>query len=232
MNSIFLDKVRTTSELPVSKDALGNVYLNFLGFWWELLQRFENIAYLTTVDLLSFMATLGRNKSGGRNGISRLQYFLNAFSQELSLFLANPLKLAFVGDDHFWLRSGGTGTDDPDLNFFANNGNIYTLEAKMYFTDNSYFQSLPTTNFHTATYCIAYIITTGQWYFSKKSENYSKLYRVSELMNPDPWLAEINLPTQMTTIQFSVPGAKLSDLPDDLVPETVDYKIYTKNTIK
>ena len=217
-------------------EKIGSIqYLYFMGFWQELWTRLaNNIHTIITKDLLKFMNTLeGQNKSGGKNGISRLQYFLNAFSQELSLILANLTKLTFVEDDHFWLQSGGHGTNAPDLLFTTSTGKQVTLEAKMYFNKASYNAKAPTTNFHTADYCIAYIICpedplTGRWYFSKKSEGYLKLYSVSEILTTDPWLTELTLPTTLYRTSFWVSGANLSDLTDDLVPETVQFTI--KNT--
>lgn len=224
MAKTFLDAVNETDELATIDDTYGIKILNFLAFWKVLLTR--PVKEIYTNLLLTFMKTLGTNKSGGRNGISRLQYFLNAFSQEFSLFLANVARLTFIGDDHFFLVRGGTGTNDPDFLFTSRAGKQYTLEAKMYYNQASYLKNVAITNFHKADYCIAYIIDTKQWYFSKKSEGYTKLYTPNTLFSTDPWLSEIVLPTEVSTVQFSTPEAKLGDLFDDQVLPLVTYTTY------
>jgi hypothetical protein len=226
----FLKTVVASTEAPFA--IINNLaILNYTAFWRELVTREDKLIF--TANLIKFMNTLkGKNKSGGKNGISRLQFFLNAFSEELALLLANNGRLSFVGDDHFYLATGGTGTDDPDFYFTTNSGNTYTIEAKMYFTEESYYEQKKTTNFHAADYCLAFIISTKQWRFSRKVDDYDTLYEVSELSKSDPWLEELILPESINTVQFSVQNGILSKLTDAQVPSNVNYIIYTNNVSK
>lgn len=229
MSNNFIEAINDVREPATVDDSHGIQILNYHAFWQVLFTR--SIKTIRTIHLRAFVQTLGKNKSGGRNGISRLQYFVNAFSQELSLRLANVSRLVFVGDDHFFLKRNGTGTDDPDFLFTSEAGIHKTLEAKIYFTEDSYYENVVTTNFHKADYCIAFIIKSkvtgyGQWYFSKKTDNYTKLCTITELAESDPWLTELVLPDTIYTIQFYAPGVKLGDLYDESVPEIVNYNIY------
>ncbi len=131
------------------------------------------------------------------------------------------------------MARGGTGTDDPDFYFYANNGRTYTVEVKMYWSEESYLDELPDTNFHKADYCLAFLISTRQWAFSRRTDNYSKLCSASYFTNTDPWLLEINLPKSLTTIKFYVPGNKgrrFSSLTDKQLLESyknVNFTFFT-----
>lgn len=210
---------------PVEEDEYGFTRLNCGSFLNVLANRAEKI--IKTADLIRFFDTLGRNKSGSNNNIGRCKYFLNAFSVEIPLVEANPDKLQFIGDDHLSFIRGATGTDDPDLYLF-DNGNTYTIEVKTYWSIESYFKNRPTTNFHNADYCLAFILKSKQWVFSKRSEYYSVLYTSDDAML-DSCLKTIKLPNKITTISFFVPNCSSSEfdqLTDDMVPETVYYTFY------
>lgn len=228
MNNSFIKTVIDCRDLVTAYTQNGLLILNLLAMWKELYNRATRS--IQTKWLKDFMKTLGKNKSSGKNGISRLQCFLNALSQELSLLLANIKTLTFVGNDHFSLQMYGTGTNDPDFYFTPSNGNTYTLEAKMYFTKEKYNKLKTTTNFHKADYVIVFIIDTKEWLVSRKIDNYNTLYTIEQLSGTDTHLTELILPDVVTTIQFYVEDgadAKLADRFDDEVPDTVYYNIYT-----
>ena len=228
MQNSFTKAVTDCKDPITAYTQNGLLILNLLAMWKELYNR--NTRTIQTKWLKDFMKTLGKNKSSGKNGISRLQCFLNALGQELSLLLANIKTLTFVGKDHFDLRMYGTGTDDPDFYFTPSNGNTYTLEAKMYFTRDKYDENKATTNFHKADYVIVFVISTKEWLISRKIDNYSTLFTVEQLSETDSHLAELTLPDTVTTIQFYVTDSdstKLADRFDDKVPDTVYYNIYT-----
>ena len=223
----FFDVILSTNQKPTHDDADGIAIIDFAAFWHTLHSREEK--FITVINLVKFMKTLGgKNKSGSENTIGRLQYFINAFSQELALFLANQGYIRFVGDDHYYLTRGATGTDDPDFCFTTKAGTQFTIEAKMYFSEASYHNKKATTNFHKADYCLAYIISSAKWRVSHKIDNYNTLYDIEELAKYYPQLLEIVLPNELTTVQFSIPNLKLSDLTDDQLPEKVNYTFYTK----
>jgi hypothetical protein len=245
MKYTFIDFVNAAVEAPTVSDIHGIAKLAFTAFWRELKERETKEAKSIYIDnLISFMRALGgRNKTGSKNGIGRLAYFLNAFSEELSLWLANQNALEFIGNDHFELIRGGHGTDDPDCVFTCSNGYKFTLEVKMYYNQESYNKAKIDTNFHKADYCIAFILESKEWLFSRRADNYNVLYTVEELSDTDPWLAELNLPTCITTVQFSVPGKKLNDLTDeellsaarevvegDIVKREVSFRFYENKT--
>ncbi len=224
--SAFFDVILNSEQLATKDDAKGIAVLDMVAFWRTIHNRKEK--FIIVANLIKFMKTLGKNKSGSDNAIGRLQFFLNAFSQELSLYLANPKTLRFVGDDHYCLIRGATGTDDPDFYFTTSNGKQFTIEAKMYFSEESYHSNKAITNFHKADYCLVYIISSAKWMVSQKVDCYNNLYNIEDLAKYYPWLLEIVLPDELTTVTFSVPGMKLSKLTDDELPAEVNYTFYTK----
>jgi len=233
MEYAFIDFIKAASEAPTVSDVQGIVKLAFAAFLRELKARETKEAKSIYIDnLIVFMKTLGgRNKTRSKNGIGRLAYFLNAFSEELSLWLANQNALEFIGNDHFELLRGGHGTDDPDCIFTCSSGYKFTLEVKMYYDQESYNKAKIDTNFHKADYCIAFLLESKEWLFSRKDDNYDVLYTVDALSNSDPWLAEINLPTCITTVRFSVPGKKLDDLTDEELLAAAK-KVYVGTEVK
>ena len=211
----------------VSVDSYGFTALYFEPFLNVLKSRVNKS--IETLHVKHFMSTLGSNKSGGNNGISRLQYFLNAFIQEAALKNLNNDKLAFVGNDHYYLARGGTGTNDPDFYFYPNNGKTYTIDVKIYWSDDKYYENISTTNFHNADYCLAYIINTKTWKFSRKCEYYAALERTSTYYNTDPWLSEIALPQSLFLIRFftdELDSTNFRKLSDYDLPEKVKYEFY------
>ena len=216
---------------PVEQDEFGFTVLNYGPFLHALYERESH--ELKTPALAAFISTLGRNKSGSENSIGRFQYFANAFIEEASLHKCNQKILAFVGDDHYNLIRGATGTNDPDFYFYAKNGRTFTIEVKMYWSEESYRKELPNTNFHNADYCIAFLISTKQWVFSRRIDGYSKLCSASYFTNTDPWLLEITLPEKLTTIKIYVPeldSIQFSRLTNEQLVEkypVVNYSFFT-----
>lgn len=185
---------------------------------------------LPTTALLEFMRTLvGRNKSGGNNGISRLQYMLNAFTGESMTVAANPSSMGYIQTDHEALIRGSHGLNDPDLFFIASSGDRYTIEEKIFASSKEYHNKLNDTNFHNADYALVFLITEQVWKFSRKVDNYTKLNPVAAFSSTDPWLLEINCPTYMPLVSFFCDGIGIKafrELTDDKVPEKVKYTIY------
>lgn len=195
--------------------------LNFQPF----LDKLHTSKTIKTKAILEFMASLkGTNKSGGNNGISRLQTFLNAYAQEMALLSANQNTLQFSKEDHLGLVRGGHGEKDPDFNFYAQDGQIYTIEAKMYWDQKSFEEVRDDTNFHDADYvCLFFIKDSNyRWAFAKKEDNYKKIYRVVDLIETDPQILELRLPNTLTTISFNVD----KNSPDTDIPEEVSYNFY------
>ena len=114
---------------------------------------------LYRVDLLlKFMAALtGKNKSGGKNGIARLQYFLNAYIQEQALKNLNREGLSFAIDDHDGLELAGHGNPEPDFIFKSASGKTFTIDAKIYKNATSCKAISADTNFHNADYALAFL---------------------------------------------------------------------------
>ena len=196
--------------------------LNFQPFLDELASRQR--PYISTPALIDFINTLGKNKSGSKNAIGRLQFFLNAYKQEISLLGVNPSRLSFVIDDHKGLTRGSTGESAADFYFQSANGEKYLIDAKMYYSEVSYFTALASTNFHNADYALIYLIKNNIWVYARKVDNYSTLYTVDELADSDPWLLEIRFPPSLRLIRFDV----TLNASDSQIPEMVAYNFYTK----
>lgn len=180
---------------------------------------------IQTPLLLDFMSSLkGSVKSSGKNGISRLQTFLNAYIQENALVTSND-NVTYINDDHDYLVRGGHGEDASDLMFTASDGKTYKLEAKMYWDESSFRASLPNTNFHNADYvCLFFMHDPNyHWAFARKEDNYTEIYRLYDLRDSDPQLFEIRLPGTLSTISINVD----KDATDAEVPEEVDYRFFT-----
>lgn len=215
MTDIF-DESNEINSPVIERNGKIN-FLNFKLFLEELKKRDSKI--IKTPALIDFVSSLGKNKSGSKNSIGRLQYFLNAYSQEIALICVNS-NLQFVKNDHEYLKRNSTGTNDADFVFKASNGKSYSIDAKMYGTKEGYFRRLSETNFHAADYALIFTNKENpRWLFSKKSENYGILYTPEELKKTDPWLLEIKLPTSLKLIYFALN----KDLIDTEVPEKVGY---------
>lgn len=221
METIF--EVLDSLNAPVVAGTAGQITtLNFQPFLDELLNRHD--PYIRTPALVEFINTLGKNKSGSKNAIGRLQFFLNAYSQEINLLSANPSKLRFVLDDHESLTRGNSGENAADFYFHSAEGKDYLIDAKMYYSETSYFSLLNTTNFHEADYVLIYLIKPNLWVYARKADNYQTLYTVDELAKSDPWLLEIKFPPFLRLIKFKV----VMDASDSQIPEKVAYNFYTK----
>lgn len=169
--------------------------------------------------ITEFMASLkGENKTPAKNGLKRLQYFLNAYFQEDAVIKANIDKISYNGEGHFALEFGGAGTNPADLILTANNGNKYTIEVKLYMSEGSRQAAFSKTNFHKADYCFLYIISEHAWYVLKKVDNYNKKYTVDEIKETDPWLSDVRFPS-FEYIKFQVND----DMSDSEVPNAVKY---------
>lgn len=209
----FSDKLIKEYE-PVEYAQDGRILSINLPSFVEALDRQNNQA-INTIRLMDFVKTLGTNKSGGKNGIFRLQCFINAYLQEQALIEANPGTLKFGNDDHYELTRGSTGTNAPDFIY----QDKYTIDAKINSSIDSYKNLLGTTNCHNADYVLVYLLAESLWVFAKKSEKYLTLHTVDKLAETDPWLLDLNLPKAFKTFKFMVNR----DDTDDQVPETVTY---------
>lgn len=189
--------------------------------------------YFPTKRLIEFMKTIGgKNKTGGKNGIIRLQYFLNAYIQEISLENLNKNYLSFCGNNHTELIKNSNGDDLPDFIFRSTTAPKakMSVETKMYIDKESYFKYLFSTNMHNADYIFLYCIKDSAWYIACKEEDYQNIYSLDEINNKWPWLSVINFPSHLSTFTFYVPASeqnsiKLKDLYDLQVPETVFFNI-------
>ena len=220
-----------TYAQSVSLDAEGNIYqLTYASFLAELKKR--PVKQLRTAALNKFFNSLGKNKSGSKNGMGRGQGFCNAFFEEGTLKEVNPGVLVYVNEDHDSLTAGDTGTDAPEFYFYTKANGTFTVEAKMYSSVESYFINVKTTNFHDADYVISYIIDKQVWLFSTKKEHYLELYTQDSLAVTDPWINEINLPSQLETISFYIPkdqnilNKALRDYTNEELPEFVSYSFF------
>ena len=215
------DKLDELNTAIVMKDNKIQ-QLNYEFFLAELRSKSTPI---NTRPFLDFMSTLkGKNKSSGKNGISRLQTFLNAYIEESALKHLNP-SLRFVNDDHDCLVRYGHGVEAPEFIFTSSSGVEYTIEAKMYWDESSFRRNLPGTNFHNADYVCLFFLKDPKyrWAFAKKEDNYEKIYKIIELAESDPHLLELKLPQRLTTISFNI----RPDATDEDVPESVFYRFYT-----
>jgi len=216
----YTDKLVNDYEVPVTQDETGKITaLDFKAFTDVLRGRTEY--KIKTPALIEFVSTLGKNKSGSNNSIGRLQYLINAYFQEIALATANPGILEFVNDDHTALTRGNPGTNAADFKLNADELS-FTIEVKKYWSKESYEKNRPEANFHNADYVLAYLIEEKAWRFSKKSEDYEKLYSINELVESDPWLLKIKLPTRFASIKFNVDN----NATDSEVPAEVTYTFY------
>jgi hypothetical protein len=210
-------------------DESGFTAINFKQFLVELSAREKK--EILTEYLINFINTLGRNKSGGNNAISRLQYFLNAYIQEVELEKENSDILEFIGDDHYFLVKGYKGTDEADFYLHASNGNMYTIDVKIFFSEKRFIEQREANNinFHNADYCLVYLIDSKGWRFCRKVDGYLSLSTIVVFMGSDPWLSEIKLPKTLTLIKFftdELTSGEFSRLSDIDVPSTVSYTFY------
>lgn len=222
MNNYTDEFINEYEVPPVTKDKIGKIItLNFKSFINTLMNRQDHT--IKTPALIECISTLGKNKSGSNNSIGRLQYFINAYFQEIALATENPSVLEFINDDHTILTRNNPGSNAAD--FKLNTDEItFTVEVKKYWSKDSYEKNLPYTNFHNADYALVYLIEEKVWRFSKKSELYRKLYSIEALAKTDPWLIKIKLPTKLTSIKFYVDN----NATDNEVPEKVSYSFYNK----
>lgn len=221
----FPSLVASCNVPPGLSDEHGLAIFNMDATWKLLFEKQEKT--ITTTLLKPFMATLGTNKSGSKNGVGRNQFFMNAFSAEGPLQAANPRTFSFVGDDHFALFRGSTGSDDPDFFFRPSNGQTYTIEVKVNFSIEDYLARRPSTNFHKADYCIVFILNTSDWLISRKVDNYCNLTLASAFEATDPWLKEINFPKKYWRVRYSLPNdtRRLTTVTDAEVPDIITYEI-------
>lgn len=216
-----------STSLDQSGDIQQLVYASFLA---ELKKR--SIKQIQTAALNKFFNSLGKNKSGSKNGIGRGQEFCNAYLEETTLKKANPEVLVYVNEDHDSLTAGDSGTDAPEFDFYTKVNGRFTVEVKMYRSIESYFSNVTTTNFHDADYVISYIINKHIWLFSTKAEQYLELYTQDSLAATDPWINEITLPSQFETISFYIPedqnilNKALRDYTNEELPEVVNYNFF------
>ena len=223
------------SDTPSAVETTANGLITRLWYqpFFDALDARKN-KEITTTYLLEFMSTLGgHNKSGGNNGISRLQYLLNAFTGESRTVAANSGSMGYVQPDHEDLIRGSHGLNDPDLFFIASSGDRYTIEEKIFASSKEYHSKLNDTNFHNADYALVFLINECVWKFSRKVDNYTKLSSADTFSATDPWLLEINCPTFMPLVSFFCDGMSrkaFRALTDDKVPEKVKYEIH-KNIV-
>ena len=216
-----------STSLDQSGDIQQLVYASFLA---ELKTR--SIKRIQTAALNKFFNSLGKNKSGSKNGIGRGQEFCNAYLEETTLKKANPEVLVYVNEDHDSLTAGDHGTDAPEFDFYTKANGRFTVEVKMYRSIESYFSNVKTTNFHDADYVISYIINKQAWLFSTKAEQYLELYTQDNLAVTDPWINEITLSPQLETISFYIPedqnilNKALRDYTNEELPEVVNYNFF------
>lgn len=229
-----VDKLNSLEESlppPTSLDEKGDIQqLVYASFLAELKGR--SIKRIRTAALNKFFNSLGKNRSGSKNGISRGQEFCNAYFEETALKKANPAVLVYVNDDHDSLTVGSPGTDAPEFYFYTKANGKFKVEVKMYSSIESYFSKVTITNFHDADYVVNYVIDKHVWLFSKKADHYLELYTQDSLAATDPWINEITLPSQLETISFYIPKSKntldkaLRDYTNEELPEVVNYKFF------
>lgn len=207
--------------------------IKFSEFDAELRRRQSiGIHTVRTSHLLDFMRTLrGANKSSGKNGISRLQCFVNSAHDEYGFVEADPEHMSFVVDDHDSLKAHGHGYDAPDLKFVDASGNIHSIEIKRYYSTETAANMLSSTNFHAAEICLCLILSDHMWKVRLQSDNYATLYDVTEASLQLPWISQIKFPSHVTTTRFYISGdsKRLAELTDEQVPETVNFSIKTEN---
>ena len=229
-----LSRLNTGEEsfIPsTSLDEKGNIQqLVFASFLAELKNR--SVKQIQTAALNKFFNSLGKNKSGSKNGIGRGQEFCNAYLEETMLKKVNPGVLVYVNEDHDSLTARNPGTDAPEFYFYTKANGKFKVEVKMYSSIESYFSKVKTTNFHDADYIINYIIENHVWLFSTKAENYLELYTQDTLAEIVPWITEITLPTYLETISFYIPKEQnvlnkvLRDYTNEELPEVVSYSFF------
>lgn len=215
---------------PFTADELGIYSVTFKPCLEMLFTR--DSKQILALHLVAFINTLGKNKSGGNNAISRFQYFLNAYIQESLAIKANPDRLAFIGGDHHSLVRGHKGTNDADFYFYASNGKTYTIDAKIFFSEESYYKlkEKDGINFHNADYGLVYLIKSKNWVVCRKTDNYAILQTRAALAGEDAYLSELSLPA-LTLIRFYSPqhsSSEFSKLCDSQVLklEEINYEFY------
>lgn len=216
------------NEAPFLVNADGTIkQINLWSAFQLLSNRSDKRLYIK--KLIPFMSTIGRNKSFSKNRVGQFQAFLNAAQMELALFLVNRGFLQFCNANPNLLSLGQHGTDNSDFKFIYDNQE-YGLEAKMYKTEEKYWQNKASTNFHPNTnFVIIFILATKTWFFARKIDNYNKLYTFTEITQLEPALKQLRIPKHLVTIHFKVDNT-LSD--DQVLAQTdyIDYYTYDNYT--
>ena len=228
VQKIFNDLIEWNA--PFTADEYGITSITFKPCLNDLFNR--NPKKILAQHLVAFINTLGKNKSGGNNAISRFQYFLNAYIQESITIKANLERLAFIGGDHHSLIKGYKGTNDADFYFYASNGNTYTIDAKIFFSEESYYKlkEKDGINFHNADYGLVYLIKSRNWVVCRKVDQYSILQTRAALVGEDVYLSELVLP-ELTLVRFyssEYCSSKFSKLSDSqvLALDEINYEFY------
>lgn len=162
---------------------------------WELTK--DEVA-----SIKAFMKTIkGSNKTGAKNGIKRLQYFLNAYIQESTIVAMNSGKIDYFEEGHLSLIQNGHGENAPDLKFSYKNKMI-PVECKMFYSNETYqnFLDAGKINFHNASYCFIYFIKDKASVWTKANEGFRMLHSVEELVNGDFFIL---LPEKLSLINFN-----------------------------
>ncbi len=213
--------VSATQELGQDTTTSTNIdSIDFQGFINKYLDTNKPIE---TLPIVNFISTLpGRDKSGGRNSIYRLQLFLNAYIAEQTLVDANNGKIKYYSNEAGHIALTRKISNDPDLKFCTADRE-YSIEVKICNSVSNYenMREEGKLNFHNAEYALVFLIDDGKWYFSRQADNYAILNEADYFIY-DERLKEIVCPA-ISLVHFESMGGALitssqfnSDLPKNV----------------
>ena len=213
-----------------------------LPAWWINLKTFMQIC---TRPIINFMNTIGwyyNEKLGkyvqekhAKNSVKWIQKFLNGDWLERAFEKFNNGLLAYIGDDHHFLKTWSTGKKDPDFKFTALDEKEYTLDTKTsinvlekYNTPAKLAEAI--SSFHNADYICMFCMTTCKFYwFYKIAGSYSYPCLFENLPDCHKEIVKIiNLPDEVEMITFEVN----SNFTDEQLPEVANYHFTKYNVIK
>lgn len=226
MFTLFAEKYSKLLEEFGAKALCSKIfnenYMDMCAFVQELYERSINgETSFKTINILSFMRTVkGNNNTKVKNGVKKLQYFLNACIQEYLMLKYNASSLCFIRDDHRFLKANSFGADVPDFFLMKNGQKVCKLEAKMFYSTSTYLSTYTTINFHKADYVAVYVIDERAWYFSRKIDNYSELYKQDALIGQHSEEVKKLVLPKVPRVFFDVSESAV----DKDVPEFVNFK--------
>lgn len=203
------------------------------------------IKQIYTKPIINFMNTIGWyynqklgkyiQKKQANNSVKWIQKFLNGDWLERAFKKVNEDTLAYIGDDHHFLKLWSTGKNIPDFKFTALDKKEYTLDTKTSINvlekyDTPAKLTAAISSFRKADYICMFCMTTCKFYwFYKIVDSYSYPCLFEDLPDCHKEIVKIiNLPDNVEMLTFEVN----SMLTDEQLPEIANYHFTKYDVIK